>query len=213
MSPISSAHLTKFLLLATAMVCVASTPALAQTPDSPSESEARWSISIGADPFEPSIGSTSQNFVAALGREWNKKGSKLGYRSQLTVGAEPTTNLFFRQASCPDCFVSRQQSFAELSGVATYTFRKNRKVQPYLLGGPALYAVRSRYAASGVTFGGQDQNPAETNWSLGATFGIGTRFKLFGTYFSIEQRFIAPELTTRSRQDHMVRPFTLGISF
>jgi hypothetical protein len=214
MSLLSSFSMTRSLGVAAMLLCVSAAPALAQSSDSSTNSSAKWdaswSISAGADPFTTHFLSTEQNFIAAVGREWAKRGSRLGYRTQLAIGTQPHD--FFLSTTCSGCFM-RRRGFAEMSALATYTFRQNRRVQPYLIGGPALYGIRSTYVARQGVIGDGLSEASQTVWSLGATLGIGTRFTLFGKTFSLEQRLARPELSTASGRGLVVRPFTLSISF
>jgi opacity protein-like surface antigen len=169
-----------------------------------------WSVSVGFDPMAHTYRSRfSENFTGAVARDWARKNSGLGFRTQLAVGTTPTSNTILR--GCTGCIVHLRRSFAELSTTATYTFRRTRNFKPYVLAGPALYGVRSAYGISGAVLGNPDDNSSLV-WSLGATAGAGLGFTIFGTKMFLEQRIFVPEAST-SRGSLVVRPFTLGIRF
>jgi hypothetical protein len=169
-----------------------------------------WSVSVGFDPMAHTYRSRfSENFTGAVAREWARKNSGLGFRTQLAFGTTPTSNTILR--GCTGCIVHLRRSFAELSTTATYTFRRTSNLKPYVLAGPALYGVRSAYGVSGAVLGNPDDNSSLV-WSLGATAGAGLGFTIFGTKIFVEQRIFVPEAST-SRGSLVVRPFTLGIRF
>jgi len=166
-----------------------------------------WVASFGMDPskiighFNP-----EENFVASLGRQWARANSGLGFRTQLAVGAQPSQNLLFNYPQCESCIIRRTRQFAELSGIAVYTFRRNKNLRPYLLGGPALYGVRNSFDRDGLNF-------SSRTWSLGGTFGAGVSFRLLGKEFQVEQRFITSETSSAARDAYRTSPLSIGIKF
>ena len=125
------------------------TPLIAQDgTTSPSGWEAQWSASVGIDPTLSRP--LSESFMAAVAREWSRAGSPIGFRAQLGAGPMPTTRTFL-STECGNCYVLGERRFAELSAAATYTFRRDSRFRPYLLGGPALYGIRTDYSATGAT--------------------------------------------------------------
>jgi opacity protein-like surface antigen len=190
---------------------ISSSPLLAQD-ESRNEWTGQWSASVGLDPFQPKFSeSLSENFTVAMAREWSRSNSGLGIRAQLSAGGVPA-NATYLGATCAACYVTRQRSFAELSGAATWTFRREKSFRPYILGGPALYGVKTRYSVAGAVLGEPGGNSA-TAWSLGATLGAGVRIRAFGKDLFLEQRVLFTEMSTARRDALVVHPFTLGIRF
>ena len=192
-----------------ALLTIASGPLDAQVA-SPTTSQ--WIASLGMNP--PTISehfNLEENFVASLGRQWARSGSGLGFRAQLSVGAEPSLMTRLTSGECGDCSLRRSRRFAELSGAAVYTFRRDKSFRPYVLGGPALYGVRTSYKANGLIIGGPTaDNPYTTRaWSLGATVGVGAGLRLFGKEFLIEQRV----MSVGGRQGFVAYPLSIGIKF
>jgi opacity protein-like surface antigen len=169
-----------------------------------------WSISIGADPTQRTGSPVfSENLFAGVAREWARPNIRLGFRTQLTAGILPAT-----YASIGDFesgrVLKQRKSFVELSAATTYTFRRNRNFSPYLLAGPALYAIRSSHSVTNAVIG--DPGDAFMEWSYGATAGAGVSFKLLGKDMLLEQRILTLPTST-GRLNRVVRPFTLGIRF
>jgi len=188
----------------TSFVCAA---LLAPQLHAQSTTRSDWVVSFGMDPSKM-IGhfNPEENFVASLGRQWARANSGLGLRAQLAVGAQPSQNLLFNYPQCASCVINRARQFAELSGTAVYTFRRNKNIRPYLLGGPALYGVRNSFDRDGLSF-------SSRTWSLGGTFGAGVSFKLLGKEFQIEQRFITSETSSQARDAYKSSPLSIGIKF
>lgn len=187
------------------------TPAIAQD-TAWGDKRDRWSISIGADPTQ-STGSPvfSENFVAAVAREWARRDNALGFRTQLMAGLAPSRSTLLGGDFTSRRIITERRSFAEVSTAATYTFRRKTNFSPYLLAGPALYAVRSSYSVTNAVLGAPGNS--STALSLGATAGAGLSFILLGKEILIEQRIAIPETSTTRRGSLVVRPFTLGIRF
>ena len=177
----------------------------------------QWAGSFGIDPFASSDGfSVSENFSAAIAKQWSREGSRLGFRTQLATGRVPTITTGFIGDTCLDCSVSRDRRFGELSAVATHTFRNNRSLRPYLLAGPALYGVRTVYSSKGVVIAGpaMGNRASGVTWSLGATAGAGLQARLFGRDFFIEQRIFYSEASTATRINGLVvHPLSIGVKF
>ena len=194
-----------------ALSAMVSTPLMAQDTAPVEEWRSQWSAAIGLDPFAPKRSTPlSDNFVAAIGREWSRSGSGLGFRAQVSTGAIPTTRLSLG-ASCGECFISTQRRFVELSGAATYTFRRSSSFRPYVLGGPALYGVRHKYSVTGAVLGDPQQNMG-TVYALGATIGAGFHLRVLGQDLFLEQRAGFTEMSS-GNQGVVIHPFTLGIRF
>jgi hypothetical protein len=180
-----------------------------------STTHSEWVASFGMDPSKM-IGhfNPEENFVASLGRQWARANSGLGFRTQLSFGTEPSQTRFFNYPQCASCSVRQSRTFAELSGTAMYTFRRDKSFRPYLLAGPALYGVRSTYKTDGLTFGEGSVNlSAQKVWSLGGTVGVGFSLKLFGKELLVEQRYLTSETSTAARNAFQTHPLSIGVKF
>ena len=190
-----------------AAIAFASSPARAQGD--------AWSLSVGVDPFKMKTSlNADENFIATLGREWSRKNSGLGFKAELTAGRDPQkVNLIYSE-TCELCSVSRSRSFAGLSGAASYTFRRDKSVRPYVLGGYGIYSVRTNLTANGVVFGNPDSpgSASTTAWSLGSVLGAGLNFRLFRKSFFVEQRFINSQVS-RGGDMFIALPLSIGIKF
>ena len=182
-------------------------PAFAQ--DTVVDKRNGWTLSVGADPTQRTGSPVfSENLFAAVAREWARPNSALGFRTQLTGGLLP--GIYTHLGDFESGRVLRQgKSFVELSAATTYTFRRNRNFSPYLLAGPALYAVRTSYSVTNAVLGGPEHS---MEWSYGATAGAGLNFKVFGKDILLEQRILTLPAST-ARINRVIRPFTLGIRF
>jgi hypothetical protein len=205
-----SSRFSRYLCAMAVASAAIANPSLAQEP-APAIERREWTVSLGADLFQ-STGSPvfSENFTAAIGREWTRANSGLSFRTQLAGGALPSTHRFLRP-DCGNCFMSSKNSFVELSSTVHYNFRRNRNVRPYLLAGPALYVVRSKLSVTGAVLPQPGPNTA-TMRSIGATAGAGLNFSLFGTSLYLEQRIFTPDAAS-STGKLTIRPFVLGIKF
>ena len=178
------------------------------------EWNSRWSASFGVDPFETDGSlNVAENFAAAIAKQWSRTGSRLGYRAQLSAGRTPSVLTAVNVLSCSTCYVSRTNRYAELSGTAVLTFRNDRSVTPYLLGGPGLYLVRTSYLGRGVVLDNGENPSTSTTWSLGLTAGAGATFRLLGKELFVEQRILWPEASTRYRSAPVLHPLSIGVKF
>lgn len=198
-------------LIASVAIAAPASPASAQ-----SATSSEWSVSLGMDP--PKVISRfniDENFIAALGKQWNRSNSGLGLRLQLSGGRDPYTHRSLNPATCPTCSLVTWRRFVELSATPVYTFRHKSSIRPYVLGGPGIFGVQTTYRLNGATFGAMESSgdPTSTNWSLGATVGAGLRFNLFKKEFFLEQRIAWPEATTSNWRTSEIHPLSFGIKF
>jgi hypothetical protein len=189
-------------------------PVSAQVQVPKGEWTSNWAASFGVDPFKTDgTLNVSENFSAAIAKQWSRTGSRLGYRAQLTAGRQPSITSQFNVLTCSTCSVTRTTRYAELSGAAVMTFRSGGNVKPYLLAGPGIYRVSTSYFARGVVLG-NSENPSEsTAWSLGLSAGAGATLRLFGKELFIEQRILFPQASTGYRSGPVLHPLSIGVKF
>lgn len=202
-------------LLLSLIACVAITAPLSSAVAQVATTS-EWSVSLGMDP--PKVVSRfniDDNFIAAVGRQWNRSNSGLGLRMQFSAGRDPYVHRYLNPETCLTCSVASYRRFIELSATPVYTFRHKSSVRPYVLGGPGIFGIQSTYRLNGATFGEFAPNGdlTSTNWSLGATVGAGLRFNLFKKDFFIEQRIAWPEATTSNWRTSEIHPLSFGIKF
>ena len=207
---------SRWSITAASAIVLFSSPLVAQEQVAKPEWSSKWSVSLGVDPFKTDGGlNFSENFAAAIAKQWSRPGSRLGFRAQLSTGRQPSTTQSFNAGACDACSLTRTLRYTELSTAAIYTFRNNRKFRPYLLGGTALYAVRSSYLARGLVISDPDPGDRSTStvWSFGLTTGFGANFRLFGTDFFVEQRILLPQPSTGYTNSLVAHPFSIGVKF
>ncbi len=188
-------------------------PLAAQEASSHGEWHSRWSASFGFDPSKTDGSlNVSENFAAAIAKQWSRTGSRLGYRAQLSAGRQPSVTSGFNIFECSTCSVTMTNRYAELSGAAVITFRNGRKLKPYLLGGPGIYRVSTSYLARGVVLGSSENPATSATWALGLTAGAGLSMRLFGKEVFVEQRVLWPQASTGSRYGRL-HPLSIGVKF
>ena len=201
-------------LAVTIATALAAAPSLGQEAASREEWNGKWSASVGIDPTKTDGSlNLSENFAAAIAKQWSRSGSRIGFRAQLSTGREPATLRAFNVLECGDCVLKQIRRYQELSGAAVLTFRNNHSFRPYILGGPGIYRVTTSYFARGVVIGNGNNPSTSSVWSLGLTAGVGASLKLFGKDFFIEQRIIWPQATTGYRTGPVPVPFSIGVKF
>lgn len=190
------------------------TPLFAQSQTSEKEWHSRWSASFGVDPFKmDGTVNVSENFAAALAKQWSRPGSRLGFRAQLSGGREPSIRQRFNVTECGDCSLTRTVRYAEFSGTAVYTFRNNRRLRPYLLGGPGVYRVSTAYLSRGLVIGNGESQSVSSVWSFGLTAGAGASLRLFGKELFLEQRILWPQASTGASLSPVPHPLSIGVKF
>ena len=205
---------SRWSLMVTLAAAAASAPLAAQEASTRGDWTSKWSASLGVDPFETD-GSLnfSENFAAAIARQWSRPGSRLGFRAQLGVGRLPSTTQSFNVTQCSDCALTRTERYQELSGAAVITFMRNSRFKPYLLAGPGIYRVSSSYLARGLVLGTGENPSTSSFWALGLTAGAGASLRLFGKELFIEQRILFPEASTGFRAGPTPHPLSIGVKF
>jgi len=154
----------------------------------------------------------SENFAAAIAKQWSRTGNRFGYRAQLSGGRLPSITSGFNILECSTCFVTVTTRYAELSGTAMLTFRNGRNIKPYLLGGPGISRITTSYRARGVVLDNSGNPPVSTTWALGLTAGAGVSLRLFGKELFVEQRILWPQASTGSRYGRL-HPLSIGVKF
>jgi hypothetical protein len=184
---------------------------------------ARWLVAVGTDPFEFDLrtrdpGVHGQLF-GTLGRQWSRATSGLGFRGQLTAGADLPHGLRFADEGCGECEVHYRRAFGTLAGLATYEWRRGRAIQPYVLGGPSLHFERTGGTVDGgnITPSGAGQLPpplSTTRWSLGVGVGAGVAVRKGRSSLFIEHSLQMPEAVSNWQgRDRVTRPLSIGFRF
>lgn len=164
----------------------------------------KWFAALGTDPFDFDLrtrdpGVQGQLF-GTLGRDWSRRASGLGFRTQLTVGADLPRGLGLRQDTCPGCEVRYTRSFGAVAGFATHHWRRDRVIQPYVVGGPSLHVARTGFTVRGVLTQTAAAEvplpPPATRWSLGVSSGMGVAFQMGSSTLFIEQSIQLPDALT-----------------
>jgi opacity protein-like surface antigen len=169
---------------------------------------------MGVDPFKTDGSlNLSENFAAAIAKQWSRPGRRLGFRVQLAGGREPSTTQRFNILECDVCSLTRTQRYAELNAAAVLTFRNNHRFRPYVLGGPGIYRVSTSYLARGTVLGSVENPSSSSYWSLGVTAGAGASLRLFGKELFVEQRILLPQATTGYRMGPVPHPLSIGVKF
>lgn len=170
----------------------------------------KWSVSLGTDINDLSIGGGARvriNVLGAVSREWQTSASRLAFRTELVLGAS-------RMAGG-----SYSSQFGSISELAKYSFGSG-SFRPYLIGGPGIYFERFNYSyvpCFQVGYCTPSQIPVgynpTTRWSMGMTGGVGFDMKVGRLRLFLEQRLNMPEVLSNWGNGEFRMPFSSGIRF
>ncbi len=229
---------TSFFLLASLSFSAAAQRA--QTLPTQLNATPRWDIAIGTDllswgsgGFRNEVTGRSENVPELTGmgaRRWLIGRQGLAFRAQVSAGTTLPDGIRATNRACGDvagpgpspsqnpldqhnsCRVSLNHLFLGFSGSAIYEFRRNTRVRPYVTAGPGLYMTHLRRRQSGE-ISGSIPRVSSTDWTLGATAGLGVSIAVKGGMLFAEQSVLVPNIVGESPLARNKAPLFIGYRF
>lgn len=185
--------------------------------------EAKWSLSLGADPTRfdltnPKSG-TQARMVANLTRAWQSAHSRWTRHISVMLGGDAAVQVqpgiigYGPQCDCP---MRISQRYAGFTAGASYDIFRVSRFTPYVTGGTGIYY--SGYTRSPVRgFLTPEELPlyanggfAQSNFSVGANVGLGLKLRLGSHELFLEQMFHKFDI---NQLGYGVYPLNIGIRF